>query len=273
MANDLVLRSSRDHVTTLTLNQPARLNGWTRPMLEALFAALDEAAADADTRAVILTGADPYYCAGVNLSETLGVRHPRELRAYIAEHNRLLFERFLAFPKPILAAVNGPAIGASVTSASLCDAIVASERATFSTPFAALGVPAEGCSSVMFPRLLGDVAAARMLGPEGWKPTAAEALEIGLVQRVVPHEALLDEAQRLAAGWVAGGAARTFRGGATREELDAINAAESERVADAFLDAPFLRGQASFLWRKKKRRAAMLFLGLWLTRPAWALLL
>ncbi len=272
-ANNLVLTSTRNHVTTLTMNMPKRLNGWTMEMIEALQASLSRAASDADTRAVVLTGSDPYYSAGVNLSATIQLGHPRALRAMIIEHNQSLFDTFITFPKPILVAANGPAIGACVTSATLCDGILASEQATFSTPFAALGVPPEGCSSVHFPRLLGAANAERMLGKEGWKPSAAEALEAGLVQWVVPHASLLSEAQKIAEGWVEAGAARSFQAGATRDELLEINARESVQVADAFLSAPFLDGQFRFLWKKRKRVPALTFLALRLTRPAWSRLL
>ncbi len=273
MPSDLVLRSTKNGVTTLTLNMPARLNGWTRPMMDAMRAALADAGEDAETKAVILTGTDPYYCAGVNLAGTLQLGHPRTLHKLIIEHNQALFETFLRFPKPILIAANGPAIGASVTSASLCDGIIASERATFSTPFAALGVSPEGCSSVLFPKLLGETNADRILGKEGWKPTAAEALEIGLVEWVVPHEQLLDKAQEIAEDWVEAGGERRFRGGLSLDELLEINAKESREIADAFLAAPFLSGQFRFLWGKKKRGPALMFLTLRLTRPAWSLLL
>jgi enoyl-CoA hydratase/carnithine racemase len=273
MSSELILRSTKNQVTTLTMNMPARLNGWTMPMMEALKSALGGASSDESTRAVVLTGADPYYSAGVNLGGSLSLGHPRTLHAFIIEHNQNLFDLFIDFPKPILIAVNGPAIGACVTSATLCDAIIASKRATFSTPFAALGVPPEGCSSVMFPRIFGDAGAAKMLGPQGWKPSADEALKAGLVQWVVPHDDLLDEAQRIAEGWVEAGRARTFREGATCEELKAVNARESVDVADAFLSQPFLKGQFKFLWGKKKRVPALMFLGLWATCPVWSLLL
>ena len=194
-AEDLVLVSTTNGVTTLTMNMPARLNGWTMKMIATLKSALRSAATDEQTKAVILTGADPYYCAGVNLSSTLKPTHPRRLRRMIIDHNQALFDAFIDFPKPILVAANGPAIGACVTSATLCNGIIASDQATFSTPFAALGVPPEGCSSVVFPRLLGEAAAKRMLGAEGWKPTGAEALEIGLVQWLEPHDTLLEAAQ------------------------------------------------------------------------------
>ena len=242
-------------------------------MMDALKAAFDAAAADDETRALILTGADPYYCAGVNLGGTLTLSHPKKLHALIVRHNQALFDSFLDFPKPILIAANGPGIGASVTSATLCDGIIASEKATFSTPFAKLGVCPEGCSSVHFARIMGAESAERMLGEEGWVPTAAEALEVGLVQWVVPHAALLSEAQRIAEGWVEGGAKRSFRGSSELEELKAVNARESVQVADCFLASPFLRSQYRFLWKKKKRGPAAMFFTLWLSRPLWSRLL
>ena len=272
-SSDLVLRSTRAGLTTLTMNMPRRLNGWTMEMMTALKAALISAAEDDETQVIVLTGTDPYYCAGVNLGATLKLAHPRALHALIVEHNEQLFGAFLDVPKPIIAAVNGPAIGASVTSATLCDAIVASEEATFSTPFAALGVPPEGCSSLLFAKLLGEANAQRMLGPEGWKPTGAEACEVGLADEVAPHDQLLDAAQRLAETWIAAGRPRTFRGGVTLAELRAVNARESREVADAFLAAPFLKGQFDFLRRKKKHGPAAMFFALWATRPLWSRLL
>jgi len=271
-SSELVLWTHENGVTTLTMNNPAKLNGWTMEMMEAFKAALSRAADDAETRAVIFTGVDPYYSAGVNLGSTLKLGHPAQLHGQIVAHNQALFEAFIQFPKPILAVVNGPAIGASVTSATICDAILASENATFHTPFAALGIPPEGCSSLLFPRLLGD-AAERMLGQEGWKPTGQEAQEAGLADHVAPHDRLMDEARRMAEGWVESGKAREYRGGVTQAELEAVNARESVDLATAFLSPPFLRAQYRFLRGKGKLQPAMLFLALLLTRPAWSLLL
>ncbi len=271
MSDDLILEATRDHVTTLTMNHPRRLNGWTGPMLEALVDALQRAADNPDTRAVVLTASGKYYSAGVNLGGTLRIEHPKKLHAFIATHNQAIFDAFLDLDKPIIVAVNGPAIGAPVTSATLCDAIIASDRATFSTPFARLGVTPEGCSSIHFARLMGEENAERMLGSEGWRPTATEAAEIGFIDQVVPHETLLEAAHSLAVARIAGG--RTFRAGSTREELKAVNARESIALAGAFLSAPFIKGQMKFLWSKKKRGPAAMFAGLWLTSPLWRLLL
>lgn len=265
-----ILTHKQDGITTLKMNRPARLNGWTMEMMNALKQGFKTAAQDDETRVLVLTGADPYYCAGVNLSSTIRPMHPRKLCTMIRDYNQALFDMFLDFPKPVLVAVNGPAIGASVTSATLCDAIIASEKATFSTPFAALRVPPEGCSSVHLARLIGEANANRMLGGEGWKPTAEEALEAGLVSWITRHDKLEEEARRIAREWIDSGAVRSFRGGSGRDELKAINARESIALANAFLGTPFMRAQFEFLWGKKKRGPALMFLALLIFRPLWS---
>ncbi|MCO4762330.1 MAG: enoyl-CoA hydratase/isomerase family protein [Myxococcales bacterium] len=255
------------------MNRPRRLNGWTTEMVMALNQALEDAAADPETKAVIVTGTGRYYCAGVNLAGALTLAHPQTVHDAIVAHNRALFEMFIAFPKPILVAANGPAVGAAVTTAALCDGFIAADSATFSTPFFALGVCPEGCSAQVFPHLMGSESANRMLAEEGWQPTAAEAVAAGLVQAVHAPDDLQDEAQRIAEGWADSAKKREYRGPLARDELIALNARESVDVANAFLSPPFLKGQFRFLWRKKKRVPAAMFLALWTLRPAWTLLL
>ncbi len=267
---ELVVVDTREGVRTLRMNHPRKLNAWTMEMLETLRDEMQRAADDDEVGAIILTGTDPYYCAGVNLSSVITVDHPATLHAFIVEKNQELFDLFIDYPKPIMAAVNGPAIGASVTSLMLCDGMVASEEATFSTPFAKLGVTPEGCSSVTFEKIMGTRAAERMLFEEGWQPTGAEAAEIGLADQVVDHEALLDEAFEIARGWVEEGRGREHRAGLPVDELKAINRRESEELAYAFLGADFLRGQFEFLWSREKYGPALVFLALLLTRPFWS---
>lgn len=273
--SSLVLRATDSGVTTLTMNNPTKLNGWTEPMSRALFAQMAAAAKDPDTKVVVLTGADPYYCAGVDLAGTLTPMMPATLRRTLYQNNKRMFGEFLDFPKPIVAAVNGPAIGASVTTATLCDAIVASERATFNTPFARLGIPPEGCSSVHFARLMGQSTADRMLGKEGWVPTAKEAADVGLVTKAVAHETLLDEATALARSWIQQGdlSSRSHMGVVAPDEYAAVNDRESHDLADAFLSAKFLQAQADFLKAKGKSGPAATFQTLVYTRPLWSLLL
>jgi len=270
---EYILTSKKNGVTTLTMNNPRKLNGWTLEMMNAFKGAFIKAAEDDGTKVLIFTGTGKYYSAGVNLGGTMKLGHPKKLHDMIVEHNEGLFNAFLSFPKPIIAAVNGPSIGAAVTSATLCDAIVAAEEATFSTPFAALSVPPEGCSSILFERIMGADNAQRMLGKEGWKPTAAEALEIGMIQKKTTQDTLLEEAQKLAEQWIAEGKTRSYLGDSQLEELKAVNARESKEVATAFLDTPFLKGQFRFLWSKKKRVPALMFLSLILSRPIWSRLL
>jgi peroxisomal 3,2-trans-enoyl-CoA isomerase len=256
-------------VVTIMMNKPKKLNGWTTEMMDAFAMAFKNAAKDEQTKAVIFTGAGEYYSAGVNLGGTLKLMAPKKLHRLIVEHNENLFDRFLTFPKPILVAINGPAIGASVTSATLCDAIMAANTSTYSTPFAALGITPEGCSSIQFARLMGEKNAQRMLGNEGWKPNADEALAAGLVQWVVPKDQLQAEAQKVAQEWITDGRSRKILGGSDLSELQAVNARESIELANRFLGADFLRGQFSFLWRKKKHLQSIVFLILWLLRPLW----
>jgi enoyl-CoA hydratase/carnithine racemase len=268
-ASQYIQSSLKEGVLTLLMSKPKKLNGWTSDMMESFASAFEIAASDDAVKAVIFTGQGDYYSAGVNLSGTLKLMAPKKLHQLIVQHNEQLFDRFLTFPKPILAAINGPAIGASVTSATLCDAIVADVTATFSTPFAALGITPEGCSSIHFARLMGEENAQRMLGAEGFKPTAKEALEVGLVQYLVPKEQLQSEAQKIAQEWVKQGRKRTFLGGSELSELQAVNARESVELADRFLGADFLKGQFKFLWRKNKYLPSLVFLMLWLLRPLW----
>ncbi len=265
--------SLEDGIYTVTMNTPRKLNGWTMEMMDAFKEAFAKASNSDQVKAVIFTGAGDYFSAGVNLGGTIKLMHPKKLHQMIVNHNQSLFEAFLFCKKPILVAVNGPAIGASVTSATLCNGIIASEKATFSTPFAALGITPEGCSSIHFARLMGEENAQRMLGKEGWKPTAAEALEAGLVQWVVPHDQLMQEARKIARDWIEKGQERAFLAGSELEELKAVNIRESIELADAFLGSAFLREQSRFLWSKKKHAPAAMFLSLWALRPLWKLLI
>ena len=120
---------------------------------------------------------------------------------------------------------------------------------------------------------MGAKNAERMLGEEGWKPTAAEAKAAGMVQEVVPHEQLLEAAQQMAEQWIADGAVRKYRDPAELNKLKEVNAKESIGVADSFLSAPFMQAQFKFLWSKNKRGPAAMFFGMWASRPLWSKLL
>jgi enoyl-CoA hydratase/carnithine racemase len=268
-----LLTNIKGNVLIITMNRPNKLNGWTMEMMDALSEVFSAANTNDAVKAIILSGEGKYYSAGVNLGGSLKVMPPKKLHNLIVKNNLRLFDIFLNCNKPLLIAVNGPAIGASVTSATLANSIIASENATFSTPFSALGLTPEGCSSFHFPRLLGEENAQRMLGSEGWKPSAKEALDVGLIQKVVPQENLMEEAERIAQHWVANNEQRQFLAGSTLEKLKETNAHESEQLADSFLGADFLKEQSRFFWRKKKYAPSALFFTLWTLRPLWGRLM
>ncbi|KXI24489.1 enoyl-CoA hydratase/isomerase family protein [Photobacterium sanguinicancri] len=265
-----LLTSIKNDVLTITMNRPHKLNGWTMDMMESLKEAFSIANTNDNVKAIILTGVGKYYSAGVNLAGTLKVMPPKALHELIVKNNQRLFEVFLNCNKPLLIAINGPAIGASVTSATLANRIVTADNATFSTPFSALGITPEGCSSYHFPRLLGEANCQRMLGKEGWKPNAEEALTAGLVQSVVPQPQLMEEAHRIAQNWVVNKEDRQFLAGSSLKELQAANAKESVQLADAFFSAAFLKNQAHFFFNKKKYAPSITFFMLWALRPLWA---
>ena len=269
---DLLLVSTKNNVTTVTMNNPKKLNGWTVAMCNSMFETFEKLAKDEETKVIILTGSDPYYSAGAALSENITPMHPRKLHSMIVNNNEKLFNTFLDFAKPILVAANGPAIGATVTSAALCDGILASERATFITPFARLCVAAEGCSSVHFERQMGRAAAERML-TRGEKISAAEALSMGLVMEVVEHAELLVRAQAVAETWISQGRRRTIPGHQDVDEYKIVNRRESVAVADSFLSYNFLDNQVKFLNTKGKFKEARVFWILKTLRPLWSKLL
>ncbi|KAJ1623232.1 ClpP/crotonase-like domain-containing protein [Pavlovales sp. CCMP2436] len=259
-------------VRTLIYNDPRRLNAWTAKLMHCLRDELTQSAADAEVKAVALTGTDPYYCAGVDLGAMVSKpMWPSALHTLLVAQNTALFAMFLDFPKPLFVGVNGPAIGAAVTSATLGEGVVASEKATFHTPFHALGLVPEGCSSVNFARIMGEQNAQRMLGAEGWKPTAKEAAKAGLVDKAVAHDELRAELQAMAEAWVAAKKPKRLVAAGLLEEYKRVNARESKALADAFLSPSFFEAQAAMATKKGKASRAAMFTAMKLLRPIWGM--
>eukprot|EP00948_MAST-09A_sp_MAST-9A-sp1_P002696 g2696.t1 len=292
------------------MNRPSKLNAWTQSMMKSLLDEFKTAASDPSIKVAILSGKGRFYCAGVDLSSTMQPMMPKTLHTTIAKKNQELFDAFLDFPKPLIIAANGHAVGASVTSATLADAIVSVDTATFSTPFSALGICPEGCSSTNFAKLMGNEAAQRMLGPEGWKPSALDWKKLGVVTETVPsvhstlgdpkqqelnftippkmgyHEAIenenhtrvLTKAQEIAEQWIKEDGEnlnKRRKRYSTQEyaELKAVNAKESIQLADCFLSLPFLEAQRDFGKAKRKPQIENVFNFLITTRPLWAKML
>jgi len=228
------------------------------------------ASADPEVMAVVLTGTGDYYCSGVDFVGSFPFPElPSRLQQFIEESNRKLFDAFIYFPKPLVLAANGPAIGASATSAMLCDDIVATPSCFLHTPFNALRILPEGCSSYWFEKRLGAGLARRLLERDE-KVWAEELHRAGVVSEVVGQADLLDVAQRRAEEWVSSGQARRIIRLGERATLEIVNARESREIAQAFLGEGFLQAMENIASAKKKSGQAAVFRTLRVTRPVWS---
>lgn len=272
--NPLLVRSLRNRVLTLRLNDPRRKNAWGKELLTELLLALEESSDDDGVGCIILTGTGDFFCSGVDFVSSFPIMRPSLLIEHIRVSNQRLFDTFLKCKKPIIVAANGPCIGAAVTASSLCDYILADPSATFHTPFAALGIVPEGCSSYWFEKIMTPEAAKSMLGERGWKPTANEALEAGLIHEIVQPDisqcALIEAAQALGEKWIASGKRRVIEERGETAKLMEVNAAESRLIAERFLSSPFLESMRKRFRSNGKTKLASLFYVLAKTRPLWS---
>jgi 2-(1,2-epoxy-1,2-dihydrophenyl)acetyl-CoA isomerase len=171
-------------VGTLTLNRPDARNALDLVMRRELLGALDEIEADPAVRVVVLTGAGGHFSAGGDVKTMKPGSGAAEGRERVAALNRLIV-RLVEFPRPVIAMVDGFAVGAGCNLALCCDLIVASDRARFGEVFAKIGLVPDGGGSWLLPRLVG-MARAKELIFTADIIDAAEAGRIGLVNRVVP---------------------------------------------------------------------------------------
>ncbi|MEB2283277.1 MAG: enoyl-CoA hydratase [Polyangiaceae bacterium UTPRO1] len=189
-------------VLTITLSRPEKLNAFTHRMLDELLDALARADADDAVRVVIVTGAGRAFCAGADLSGGSGTfDHSDAAARSPADTHRdgggLLTLRIFESKKPVIAAINGPAVGVGITMTLPMDVRIAAAGARMGFVFTRRGIVPEACSSWFLPRLVGISRAAEWIYT-GRVFTAEEALAAGLVSRVVPAEALLEAAHDLA---------------------------------------------------------------------------
>jgi enoyl-CoA hydratase/carnithine racemase len=189
-----------DHVFTITLNRPERLNAFTTTMGDELRAAFDDADADDEVRAVIVTGAGRGFCAGADLgrgSETFTKREHEDPDSIPRDGGGRLTLRIFECTKPVIAAINGPAVGIGATMTLPMDVRLASESARIGFVFSRRGIVPEACSSWFLPRVVGISRAMEWVA-SGRVFDAREALEGGLVRSVHPAGELLDAAGALA---------------------------------------------------------------------------
>jgi enoyl-CoA hydratase/carnithine racemase len=180
-------------VRVLTLNRPEARNALNGPLVEALYQALVAADGHDDVRVLVLTGADPAFCAGIDLKEAARAGDDYFRRAGTAD----CISQVGLVSKPVIGAVNGATFTGGLEMALGCDFLVASERAVFADTHARVGILPAGGMTARLPEVVG-AAMARRLSMTGEVVDAARAERIGLVTEMVPHERLLDRALELA---------------------------------------------------------------------------
>jgi 2-(1,2-epoxy-1,2-dihydrophenyl)acetyl-CoA isomerase len=249
----------RRAVTTLVLDRPQAMNAVDAQLGDELKAAVQDAAQDESTRAVVLTGNGKAFCSGADLKAGFDagadglpdVGHPLRHRFHP------IIEGLRTMPKPVIASVNGPAVGIGLSFALACDLVIAAESSYLLLAFVNIGLVPDGGSSFLIPERIGFARAAEM-AMLGERVPAQKALEWGLINRVVP-DAELEEHTRELADRLASGPTRSYAGtkrqlnhwqfARMREqlELEATVQAEMARTPD------FIEGVTAFVQKRPAR--------------------
>lgn len=271
MAYQEILYGVTDGVAEITLNRPERLNAWTLRMGAEVEHAMRRANAEPEARAIVVTGAGKGYCSGADFDMLQGLQgggsldasfsdlgEPAPLSTSLPKALQGPYSFPLALEKPVIAAVNGVAAGLGFSYMLYYDLRIASDRARFGTVFARRGLVAEHGSSWLLPRLVGMHHACDLLFT-GRLVDAQEALAMGLVNRVVPHDELMTHVRELAREIATQCSPRSIR--IMKRQLYAdlagdlgssVHEADREMVA-SFSAEDFREGVAAFLQRRPPR--------------------
>lgn len=246
-------------VSTITLNRPEAMNAANSELRDELRQAVEQSAADPHTRAVILTGAGKAFCSGADLKSGF---EPAEdgrpdVQAALRDHFHPIIECLRTMPKPVISAVNGPAVGIGISFALAGDLILAAESSYFLLAFVNIGLVPDGGSSFLIPERIGFARASEM-ALLGERVPARQALEWGLINRVVADDELQAEAQALGER-MAAGPTRSYAG--TKRQLNAWSFGrfkeqlelEAEIQHEAARTADFVEGATAFVQKRAPR--------------------
>jgi len=259
--------SVKDGVRIIRFNRPEKKNALGVSIMLNIVPLLNEAAADPKTVITVITGTGDYFTAGNDMNNFMA--DPKDIPSNeVSEGNDdddpakaasstfgKIVTTLIDFPKPLIAIVNGPAIGFGVTLLGLCDVVYASDRATFHTPFMKLALCPEGSSSLTFPKMMGPQNASEML-MFGRKLTAEEAAQQGLITRVYPHDSL-DQAWAQVYQWAklppgAMAAAKALIRAPIRKQLHNANETECKVLTERLQTDEAVEAIINFLSRKSK---------------------
>jgi len=278
MAYEQIATDVADRILTITLNRPERLNAWTATMCRELMSAFDDADADDGIGAVIVTGAGRGFCAGADLAgggETFDWRKRAQAGAPPRDNGGEFTLRVFACTKPVIAAINGPAVGVGATMTLPMDVRLAAEDARMGFVFARRGIIPEACSSWFLPRVVGISRAMEWVATGRVFP-AQEALEAGLVRSLHASEELIGAARGLATEIVENTAPvsvalarRLIRRMLGADHPMAAHRADSRGMLARGQSADAVEGVTSFLEKRPARFVDRVSDGLPDVMPAW----
>ncbi|HRD91571.1 MAG TPA: enoyl-CoA hydratase/isomerase family protein [Accumulibacter sp.] len=228
MLTETIIYRSAGGIAEIRLNRPQRLNAVTQQLYDELTVALGIAEADGDVRVVLLTGEGRAFCVGADLKAHQAGRTAFDRRQYL-QGEQIVCKRLLLLSKPVVAAVNGYALGAGAEMAIAADFLLMAESAQIGLPEISIGTFLGGGVTYLLPRLVG-LAKARELVFLGERIGGAEAMRIGLANRVLPDDGFIDAAREFA-GKIAGKAPFSMQ--LAKEQLNMA----AERTLDAALTA------------------------------------
>ncbi|XP_034145359.1 enoyl-CoA delta isomerase 2, mitochondrial isoform X3 [Esox lucius] len=252
-----LLVSTKDNITTICFNRPEKKNAITVEMYNEIIKALEQAGKD-ESVITVITGSGDFFCSGNDLTNFTKIPEGgiSKMAKDAGELLRAYVQAFIDFPKPLIAVVNGPAVGVSVTLLGLFDIIYATEKATFHTPFSQLGQSPEGCSSYTFPKMMGNAKASEVL-LFNKKLTATQACAQGLVTEVFPDSSFQTEvATRLKAyaklprNSLA--LSKQLVRGTEKERLYKVNDQEVERLVERWQSDECMQAIMGFFQSKAK---------------------
>ncbi len=245
------------NVAVITLNRPDKLNAFTTEMLKELGEAVKQAGRDESVRAVVITGAGRGFCAGQDVRELQerATGGGGDLQEHLEQTYHPIVRRIRRMEKPVIAAVNGVAAGAGASLALACDLRIAAENANFVQAFVNVGLIPDSGSSFFLPRLVG-LGRALELALTGRVVSAEEAERLGIYNRVVPAEQLMDTAMELARQLAQGptkviGLIKRALNRSWNLELDEALAYEAQLQAIAGSTEDHREGIAAFLEKRK----------------------
>jgi len=254
MSYETIILERKDGVATLTLNRPEKLNAINRKMIEELKSAVVEIARDRDVRALVITGTGRGFCSGADIGDMVQGAAPIENRYWTQMRDEVILA-LTDLEKPVIAKVNGVAVGAGCSLALSADIIVASENANFSLIFSRIGLIPDGGSLFYLPRLVGPAKAKELIFTAKMVD-AKEAEKIGLINKAVPADELDNEvntlAKQLAEGpTVAFGIAKKIINKGLTMDLSSVLECEALGVTIAGTTEDAQEGVMAFLEKRK----------------------